>query len=103
MNQPIVWAQEISDVMAIIDASIAAEADPKAHPLYQMVCWHLERCLTPLAGGQFFDRCRQLVLDAIGICIDDALALEDKAHGEDLEPHYGANPLAVAGNHLRRR
>jgi hypothetical protein len=66
------------DVLAVIDRRIAAEADPQAHPLYAMVCWHLERCLTPLDGGQFFDRFRQLVLAAIDTTLDDVLeAMED--------------------------
>jgi hypothetical protein len=65
------------DVLAVIDSRIAAEADPQAHPLYVMVCWHLEKCLTPMDGGQFFDRFRQLVLDAIDTCLDDVLARED--------------------------
>ena len=66
-----------SDVLAVIDTRIAAEADPQAHPLYHMVCWHLEKCLTPMDGGQFFDRFRQLVLQAIDTCLDDVLARED--------------------------
>jgi hypothetical protein len=65
------------DVLAVIDSRIAAEANPKVHPLYAMVCWHLERCLTPIDGGQFFDRFRQLVLAAIDTCLDDVLARED--------------------------
>jgi hypothetical protein len=65
------------DVLAAIDSMIAAEPDPQAYPLYAMVCWHLERCLTPLDGGQFFDRFRQLVLAAIDTCLDDVLARED--------------------------
>jgi hypothetical protein len=31
------------DVLAVIDAGIAAEPDPTKHPLYGMVCWVLER------------------------------------------------------------
>jgi hypothetical protein len=65
------------DVLATIDSRLASEPDPVHHPLYGMVCWHLEKCLTPLDGGEFFDRCRQLVLDAIDICIDQALQEED--------------------------
>ena len=52
------------DVLAIIDSRIASEPDPTQHPLYHLVCWHLEKCLTPMDGGVFFDRCRQLVIDA---------------------------------------
>jgi hypothetical protein len=66
------------DVLSIIDSRLAQEPDPRAHPLYQMVCWHLEKCLTPLDGGAFFDRCRQLVLAAIDTALDDVLeAMED--------------------------
>jgi hypothetical protein len=56
------------DVLAVIDAGIAAEPDPTKHPLYGMVCWVLERQLTPLDGGEFYDRFRQLVLAAVGTC-----------------------------------
>ena len=65
------------DVLAVIDSRIAAESDPKAHPLYPMVCWFLERQLTPLDGGQFYDRFKQLVLAAIDTCLDELLAMED--------------------------
>jgi hypothetical protein len=65
------------DVLAVIDSRIAAESDPKAHPLYAMVCWHLERQRTPLDGGAFYDRWRQLVLAAIDTCLDEVLAPED--------------------------
>jgi hypothetical protein len=62
------------DVLAVIDGRIAAEPDPTAHPLYALVCWHLEKCLTPMDGAQFFDTCRQLVIDAIHVCLDERLA-----------------------------
>jgi hypothetical protein len=65
------------DVLSIIDSRIAAEPDPTAYPLYHLVCWHLEKCLTPMDGGQFFDRCRQLVIDAINVALDEALQAED--------------------------
>jgi hypothetical protein len=65
------------DVLSIIDSRIAEEPDPKAHPLYGMVCWLLERQLTPLDGGQFYDRFKQLCLAAIDTCLDDLLERED--------------------------
>jgi hypothetical protein len=65
------------DVLAIVDRRIASEPDPKAHPLYHLVCWHLEKCLTPMDGGEFFDCCRQLVISAINTALDAALAGED--------------------------
>ena len=66
------------DVLAIIDRRIAENPDPQAHHLFKMVAWHLERCLTPLDGGEFFDRCKQMVLAAIDTALDDALeAMED--------------------------
>jgi len=43
-----------------------------------MVCWYLERQLTALDGGAFFDRFAQLVLAAINTCLDGALT-----RGED--------------------
>jgi hypothetical protein len=65
------------DVLAVIDGRIAAEADPKAHPLYQLVCFFLDR-QRAVDGGQFYDQFRQLVLGAIDTCLDDILeALED--------------------------
>ena len=66
-----------SDILSIIDSRLASEPDPKAHPLYHLVCWHLEKCLTPMDGGQFFDRCRQLVISAINTALDDLLERED--------------------------
>jgi hypothetical protein len=65
------------DVLAIIDSRIASEPDPAQHPLYHLVCWHLEKCLTPMDGGEFFDRCRQLVISAINTAIDERLERED--------------------------
>jgi hypothetical protein len=64
------------DVLAVIDGRIAAEADPKAHPLYTMVCFFLDR-QRAVDGGQFYDRFRQLVLAAIDTCLDELLAMED--------------------------
>jgi hypothetical protein len=40
------------DVFAVIDGRIAAESDPKAHPLYTMVCFFLDRQCA-VDGGQF--------------------------------------------------
>jgi hypothetical protein len=65
-----------ADVLAVIDDRIAAEADPKAHPLYTMVCFFLDR-QRAADGGQFYDRFRQLVLAAIDTCLDDLLQMED--------------------------
>jgi hypothetical protein len=65
------------DVLAVIDSRIAAESDPVKHPLFQLVCWHLEKQLTPLDGGQFFDQFNQLVMAAVDTCLDELLAMED--------------------------
>jgi hypothetical protein len=65
------------DVLAIIDSRIANEPDPAQHPLYHLVCWHLEKCLTPMDGGQFFDTFRTLVISAINTALEDALQAED--------------------------
>jgi len=65
------------DVLAVIDSRIAGEPDPTQHPLYGLVCWVLERQLTPLDGGQFWDRWHQMVLAAVDTCVDEVLAMED--------------------------
>jgi hypothetical protein len=62
------------DVLSVIDEKVASESDPAKHPLYPLVCWHLEKCLTPLDGGQFFDRWRALIIDAINVCLNEALS-----------------------------
>ena len=80
-DQRVAWALkqiDPGDVLAVIDDRMAQEPDLTKHPLYGMVCWYLERQLTPLDGGQFFDRFAQLVLEAINACLDEVLA-----RGED--------------------
>jgi len=67
---------DAGDVLAIIDSRIAAESDPKAHPLYGLVLFCLDRKVA-IHGGEFFDRFRQLVLCAIDSAIDDLLDMED--------------------------
>jgi hypothetical protein len=65
------------DVLAIIDRRIANEPDPKAHPLYGLVLFCLDRQVA-VHGGEFFDRFRQLVLCAIDSALDDLIeALEE--------------------------
>jgi hypothetical protein len=65
-----------ADVLAVIDGRIAAESDPKAHPLYTLVCFFLDR-QRAVDGGQFYDQFRQLVLAAIDTCLDEIFARED--------------------------
>jgi hypothetical protein len=66
------------DVLSIIDSRIASMADPKEHPLYPLVCWHVEKCLTAVDGGAFFDRFNQLVRAAVDMALDDMLeVMED--------------------------
>jgi hypothetical protein len=64
------------DVLAVIDARIAAESDPRQHPLCSLVEFYLDR-RTAVDGGEFFDRFKQLVLAAIDTALDDLLELED--------------------------
>ena len=65
-----------SDVLSIIDDRISAESDPKAHPLYTLVCFFLDR-QRAVDGGAFYNRFRMLVLAAIDTCVDELLAMED--------------------------
>jgi hypothetical protein len=64
------------DVLAVIDARIAAEPDPQAHLLYQLVMFYLDR-QTAVDGAKLYDDCRQLVFAAIDSCLDEALEMED--------------------------
>jgi hypothetical protein len=66
------------DVIAVVESRLAAQPDPTAHPLYNLVCWVLDKHVGPLDGGQVFDRWHQLVLAAVDTCLDDALeVMED--------------------------
>ena len=65
------------DVLAVIDGRIAEESDPAKHPLYQLVCWHLDKRLTPIDGGEFFDRFNAMVRAAVDTCLDELLEMED--------------------------
>jgi hypothetical protein len=65
------------DVLAIIDTRIAAEPDPKAHPLYGLALFCLDRQVA-VHGGEFWDTWKQMVLAAIDTALDDVLkAMED--------------------------
>ena len=68
---------DAGDVLAVIDSRIAAEPDPTQHPLYNLVCWVLDKHVGPLDGGQLFDHFHTLVLAAVDTCLDDLLELED--------------------------
>jgi len=65
------------DVIAVVESRLAAEADPAQHPLYNLVCWVLDKHVAPLDGGQLFDRWHQLVLAAVDTCLDEVLEMED--------------------------
>jgi hypothetical protein len=69
-------ADHHGDLLAVIDDRIAAEPDPKAHPLDELVNFLLDR-QTAVDGAAFYNRCRQLCLAAIDTCLDDLLELED--------------------------
>jgi hypothetical protein len=64
------------DVIAIIESRLASESDPKAHPLYGLVLFCLDRQVA-VHGGEFWDTWKQMVLAAIDTCLDDVLEMED--------------------------
>jgi hypothetical protein len=64
------------DVLSILDSRLAQEPDPRAHPLYPLVQFYLDRQVT-VDGGAFYDHCKQLVLAAIDMALDDVLQGED--------------------------
>jgi hypothetical protein len=66
-----------SDVLSILDSRLAQEPDPRAHPLYPVVQFYLDRQIA-VDGGAFYDHCKQLVLAAIDTALDDVLdTMED--------------------------
>jgi len=60
------------DVIATLESRLASESDPKAHPLYGLVLFCLDRQVA-VHGGEFWDTWKRLVLAAIDSAIDDAL------------------------------
>jgi hypothetical protein len=64
------------DVLSILDSRLAQKPDPRAHPLYPLVQFYLDRQIA-VDGGAFYDHCKQLVLAAIDAAIDDLLEMED--------------------------
>jgi hypothetical protein len=65
------------DVLSILDSRLAQEPDPRAHPLYPLVQFYLDR-QTAVHGGEFYDHCKRLVLAAIDTALDDVLeTMED--------------------------
>jgi DNA-binding protein Fis len=68
---------DAGDIIAIVESRLASESDPTQHPLYNLVCWVLDKHVAPLDGGQLFDRWHQLVLAAVDTALDDLLEMED--------------------------
>ncbi len=64
------------EVLAVIDRRIAEEPDPKAHPLYGLVLFCLDRQVA-VHGGEFWDTWKRRVLAAIDTCLDELLTMED--------------------------
>jgi hypothetical protein len=65
-----------ADVLALVDDRISQLVDPKAHPLFPLVNFLLDR-QAAVDGAQLYDALRALVLAAIDTCLDEALARED--------------------------
>jgi len=63
------------DVLSILDSRLAQEPDPRAHPLYHLVQFYLDRQIA-VDGGAFYDHCKRLVLAAIDTALDDLLEIE---------------------------
>jgi hypothetical protein len=65
------------DVLSILDSRLAQEPDPRAHPLFGLVLFCLDRQVA-VHGGEFWDTWKRLVLAAIDTALDDALeAMEE--------------------------
>jgi hypothetical protein len=64
-----------SDVLIIVDSRLAAESDPKAHPLFGLVNFLLDG-QPACDGGKLYDDLKRLVLAAIDTALDEALRRE---------------------------
>jgi len=67
---------DAGDVIATVEETLAAEPDPAKHPLFPLVCFHLD-CLTAVDGAAFYDGWKALVWQAIDRCVDELLQRED--------------------------
>jgi hypothetical protein len=63
---------DVGDVIAIVESRLAAEANPKAHPIFPVINFLLDR-QTAVDGGAFWDAWKQRCLAAIDTAIDDVL------------------------------
>jgi hypothetical protein len=64
------------EVIATIESRLASEPDPRAHPLFPLVSFYLDRQIA-VDGGAFYDHWKRLILAAIDTCLDNVLAMED--------------------------
>jgi hypothetical protein len=51
---------DAGDVIAVVESRLAAEPDASQHPLYNLVCWVLDKYVAPLDGGQLFEALPEL-------------------------------------------
>jgi hypothetical protein len=63
------------DVLAVIDRRLAEEPDSKAHPLYGLVLFCLDRQVA-VHRGEFWGTWKRHVMAAIDSCLDDLLEME---------------------------
>jgi hypothetical protein len=63
-----------ADVLRVIDASLAAEPDPAAHPLAGLVNYLLQHERSPGSPQALFERFRALADHAIEVCVEQILA-----------------------------
>jgi hypothetical protein len=67
---------EVGDVIATVEDALAQEADPKAHPLYPLANWLLDR-QGRVDGGAFWLQWQVLVDRAIQQLVEARLQGED--------------------------
>jgi hypothetical protein len=67
---------DVGDVIATVEDALAQQADPKAHPLFPVVNWLLDRQLA-VHGGAFWDAWKRLCLDAIDRLVEARLQGDD--------------------------
>jgi len=67
---------DVGDIIAIVESRLAAEPDPRSHPLFPVINFLLDR-QAAMDGGAFWDAWKQRCLVAIDTATDDLLERED--------------------------
>jgi hypothetical protein len=72
---------DIGDVLSVVDAMLASEADEQKHPLYRLVAHALDKRTMPGTGESLQERYGRMIDQAIERLLDERMA--DFSAGRD--------------------